>query len=115
MVLELARDGADLKAVVGFHPRLATMRPQDAANITGKVLVCLGSEDPLISEEERQGFEEQMRATTVDWQLHLHGGAAHSFTNPWADRVGLPHLRYDERADQRSWRAMLDLLNEALT
>jgi dienelactone hydrolase len=48
MVLELARSGADLKAVVGFHSGLGTPRPEDASNITAKVLVCIGSEDPLI-------------------------------------------------------------------
>jgi dienelactone hydrolase len=62
LVLELARGGADVKAVVGFHPRLATRRPHDAANIKGKVLVCVGTEDPLISVPERLGFEEEMRA-----------------------------------------------------
>lgn len=40
MVLELARADADLSAVVGFQPGLATASPQDASNITGKVLVC---------------------------------------------------------------------------
>ncbi len=36
--LELARGGADLKAVVGFHSGLSTVHPEDARNITGKVL-----------------------------------------------------------------------------
>ena len=53
MVLELARGGADVKAVVGFHPGLGTVRPQDARNITGKVLMCVGSEDPFIPVEQR--------------------------------------------------------------
>ena len=33
---ELARSGADLKAVVGFHAGLGTARPQDAANIRAR-------------------------------------------------------------------------------
>jgi dienelactone hydrolase len=61
IVLELARGGADAKAVVGIHPRLATRRPQDSANIRGKVLVCVGTDDPLISVQERLAFEEEMR------------------------------------------------------
>ena len=83
LALELARGGADLKAVVGFHPRLSTVRPHDASNITGKVLACVGSEDPLIGVEERPAFEEEMRAGGVDWRMHLYG-AQHSFTHPWA-------------------------------
>ena len=114
VVLELARAGADVKAVVGFHPRLATRRPQDAANIKGKVLVCVGSEDPLISVEERLAFEEEMRGARVDWQMNLYGGAEHSFTRPGAEEAGIPGLRYHPLAERRSWRAMLDLFGEAL-
>jgi dienelactone hydrolase len=112
VVLELARGGADVKAVVGFHPRLATIRPQDAANITAKVLVCLGTEDPLIAVEERLAFEEEMRAGGVDWRMNLYGGAEHSFTNPRAELADLPGLKYHQLSDERSWRAMLDLLDE---
>jgi dienelactone hydrolase len=114
VVLELARSGADVKAVVGFHPRLATPRPQDARNIKGKVLVCVGTEDPLISVEERLAFEDEMRAAGVDWQMHLYGGAQHSFTHPQSDLADLPGIKYDQTADERSWRAMLQLLEEAL-
>src|SRR5215208_5620634 len=53
LVLELARTGADLKAVVGFHPGLYSTRPDDSANIVGKVLMCIGADDPLIPMEHR--------------------------------------------------------------
>jgi dienelactone hydrolase len=109
--LELARGGADLAAVVGFHSGLATDHPQDAANITGKVLVCIGADDPIIPPEQRLAFEEEMRAAGVDWQLHLYGGAVHSFTNPLADGSN-PALRYDTVADERSWHSMLTLFGE---
>lgn len=112
LALELARGGADLKAVIGFHPRLATVRPQDASNITGKVLVCVGTEDPLIPVDERVAFEDEMRTAGVDWRMNLYGGAQHSFTHPWADTVDLPGLKYDRLTDERSWRAMVDLLDE---
>lgn len=117
MVLELARGGADLKAVVGFHPRLTTTRPQDARNITGKVLVCVGSEDPLIPVEQRLAFEEEMRAAGADWRMNLYGGAEHSFTHPGADsaRTGLPGIKYHQPSAERSWRAMLDLFDEVFT
>src|SRR6202050_254031 len=47
--LELARGGADLKAVVGFHAGLSTVRPEDARNITGKVLALIGGDDTLVT------------------------------------------------------------------
>jgi dienelactone hydrolase len=111
MSLELARGGADLQAVVGFHSGLATDRPQDAASITAPVLVCIGAEDPFIPADQRLAFEEEMRAAGADWRLNLYGGAVHSFTNPEADGSN-PALKYDRRADERSWRAMLDLFSE---
>lgn len=115
LVLELARSGADLKAVVGFHPRLPTVRPQDAANITAKVLVCVGTEDPLIPLDERLGFEQEMRAGGVDWRMNLYGGAEHSFTHPGAELVDLPGITYHQPSDERSWRAMLDLFDEVFS
>jgi dienelactone hydrolase len=114
IVLELARGGADLKAVVGFHPRLATNRPEDAGNIRGAVLASVGTEDPLIPVEERLAFEEEMRAGGVDWRMHLYGGAEHSFTHPGADHAGVPGFAYHRPSDERAWRAMLDLLDETL-
>jgi dienelactone hydrolase len=111
MSLELARDGADLKAVVGFHSGLGTTRPEDAANIKGSVLVCIGAEDPLIPPHQRLAFEKEMRAGEVDWRMNLYGGAVHSFTNPAADGSN-PVLAYEPNADARSWRAMLDLFAE---
>ena len=114
MSLELARGGADLQCVVGFHSGLATARPEDAANISGKVLVCIGTEDPLIPPEQRTDFEAEMRAGGVDWQMNLLGGAAHSFTNPDASALGAPGIEYHEPSDRRSWAAMLDLFAETL-
>ena len=88
--LELARSGADLRAVVGFHSGLATQRPEDATAITGQVLVCIGADDPIIPPEQRLAFEEEMRAGGVDWRMHLYGGAVHSFTNRDADGATRP-------------------------
>ena len=113
-VLELARDGTDLKAVIGFHAGLDTTRPQDAAAIRGKVLVCLGGDDPIVNAAQRAAFAAEMNAANVDWQMHLYGGVGHSFTNQEIDAFGYPGFRYDAAADRRSWRAMRDLLSEAL-
>ena len=52
-----------------------------------------------------------MRTAGVDWQMYLYGGAVHSFTNESADGSN-PAIRYDRRADERSWRAMKDLFAE---
>jgi dienelactone hydrolase len=109
--LELARGGAALQAVVGFHSGLATDRPAAAGAVTAPVLVCIGAEDPFIPAEQRRAFEEEMRGAGADWRVNLYGGAVHSFTNPDADGSN-PALKYDRTADERSWRAMLDLFSE---
>ena len=112
-VLELARSGADLKIVVGFHSGLGTARPQDAKAIKGQVLVQIGDDDPIIPPEQRAAFEKEMHDGGVDYRVILYGGVEHSFTNPDASAFGRPGIKYDERTDKRSWRAMLDAFNEA--
>jgi dienelactone hydrolase len=115
MSLELARDGAPLRAVVGFHPGLYSPRPGDSANITASVLMCCGADDPVIPVDSRRAFEEEMRAAGVaDWRLEVYGGVGHSFTNPSIDERGFPGFAYNERADRRSWQSMLDLFRERL-
>jgi dienelactone hydrolase len=110
--LELARGGADLGCVVGFHSGLGTSRPQDAANIKAKVLVCIGADDPIIPADQRLAFEKEMTDARVDWRMNLYGGAGHSFTNPAVGALGRPGFDYHAPTDQRSWRAMIDLFDE---
>ncbi len=114
MALEVARSGAPVQATVGFHSGLGTSSPQDASNITGSVLVCIGADDPLIPAAQRHGFEEEMIAGGVDWQMHLYGGVQHSFTNHDAHLAAIPGIKYDAEADRRSWAAMLDLFDRQL-
>ncbi len=115
MGLELARSGADIKAVVGFHSGLATVAPKsDAKAIKARVLVCIGGDDPFIPIDQRAGFEGEMRDAGVDWQVIVYGNTVHSFTNPAASNANRPGaVRYSAVADRRSWKAMQDLFVEA--
>ncbi len=114
VVLELARDGADLKAVVSFHGVLTTKAPAVAGKTKAGVLVCTGADDPLAPPDQVMAFEAEMRAAGVqDWQVISYGGTLHGFTNPAADGSILPSARYNERADRRSWQAMQSFLAEA--
>lgn len=103
-VLELARMGAPLAGVVSFHGILATKTPEDAKNITAKILVCTGAEDPLVPPAQVAAFSDEMTKAGVDWQVVTYGGAKHAFTNPDANRP--PALAYNAAADARSWEAM---------
>ncbi len=113
MALELARGGAGIAAVTGFHSGLGTPNPQDARNIKGKVLVCIGADDPSIDADARRAFEEEMTAGGVNWQMSVYGGTVHSFTNKEADKLNQPDfVAYSKQADERSWSEMLSLLDE---
>jgi dienelactone hydrolase len=113
-VLELARSGAEVKAVVGFHSGLGTTRPAEAGAVRAKILTCIGFHDPIIPAEQRLAFEKEMDAAGVDWRMNVYGGAGHSFTNPTVGDLGMPGFEYHKVTDRRSWAAMLDLFDEAL-
>jgi dienelactone hydrolase len=116
MALELARSGAHIKAAVGFHSGLATAAPKtDAKNIKGKIMVCIGADDPMIPPEQRLEFESEMRNAGVDWQMYLYGNTVHSFTNKEAAKRNMPDaIRYNAEADARSWTSLHELLKETL-
>jgi dienelactone hydrolase len=113
MALELARAGADVKAVVGFHPGLTLS--DDSVNITGSVLMCVGRDDPYARADTRLAFEEEMRSAGVaDWTLEVYGGVGHSFTNIHSASMGTAGLGYNAAADRRSWRSMLHLFEDTI-
>ena len=113
-VLEMARDGADLRAVVSFHGVLTTDAPAAIGEVKASVLVCTGADDPLAPADHVVAFERELRAARVaDWQIISYGNTLHGFTNPSADGSIMPAALYDESADRRSWSAMAGLFDEA--
>jgi dienelactone hydrolase len=116
MPLELARSGADLRAVVGFHTGLTTNAPRsDARAIKARILVCVGADDPFIPPDHRAAFESEMRDAGVDWQMHVYGRTVHSYTNQEAAKRNMPDaIRYSPEADARSWASLLELFSETL-
>lgn len=104
--LELARSGADVLAVVTFHAGLDSPNPADGKNIKGRILVCHGGDDGFTSPNDMAAFEKEMRDNHVDWEINVYGNAVHSFTNPDADKYGIPGIGYNAKADHRSWQAM---------
>jgi dienelactone hydrolase len=111
VVLEMARMGADLAAVVSFHGGLGSNVPKDDRGmIRAMVLACHGADDPHVPPEEVQAFQDEMREAAADWVFISYGNAVHSFTNPRADSES---ARYNEKAARRSWEAMKSFLSEA--
>jgi len=116
VVLELAREGAELKAVVSFHGVLATKMPAQPGRLKASVLVCTGVDDPLAPPEQVADFENEKRTGGVkDWQVIAYGNTLHGFTNPAADGSMMRTALYNEQADRRSWASMKSLFDEVLT
>jgi dienelactone hydrolase len=110
-VLELAREGAPLEAVVSFHGLLTTELPAERGTITARILVCHGDADPLVPRSQVTAFWEEMDASGGNWHFHSYANVKHGFTNP-ASPHDNPALGYDASADRQSWAAMLELFDE---
>lgn len=109
-VLDLARSGADVAAVVSFHGLLFPP-PQSDAKIKAKILALHGHDDPMVSPEQVLAFETEMTTAHVDWQVHVYGNTKHAFTNPLANDPSFGTV-YQSISDARSWRAMRDFFQE---
>lgn len=115
MALELARDGAVLGAVVGFHSGLVPLAGPATQKLSAPVLVCIGADDPSIPLAVRTAFEVEMTMSKSDWTIELYGHTIHSFTDVNADKMGRPEFaRYSEQADSASWSAMLNLFKRTI-
>src|SRR5690606_20115790 len=90
---------------------LDSPNPADGKNIGCKVLVLHGADDPYEAPADFDAFIKEMKDSDIDWQLVMYGNAVHSFTDKKADSDG---ARYNEKADQRSWRAMNDFFDNDL-
>ncbi|HEX7683634.1 MAG TPA: dienelactone hydrolase family protein [Trinickia sp.] len=111
VVLDLARSGADAKAVVAFHGDLSTDDPALAKNIKARVLAMNGSDD-VFTMPQAPKFTEDMKQSPADWQFVEIGHAVHCFTETEAtSKTG--NCRYDEKAAARSYAMMRDWLTES--
>ncbi|MER2512063.1 MAG: dienelactone hydrolase family protein [Nitrosomonas ureae] len=112
-VLELARSGADVQAVISIHGILASGNVAHA-NITAKVLCLHGHDDPMVPPEQVLAFETEMTQANVDWQVHVYGGTMHAFTNPKANNPGFGTV-YKEIAANRAYRSVENFLSEVFS
>lgn len=115
VALHLARSGENLLAVVAFHAGLANRLEKDQP-IRARILVMNGADDKMVSPEETQKFEDEMRQAKADWSLVLFGNAMHAYTNPNADKYrAIGSLGYNQAADKRSWKMMRMWLEDAMS
>jgi dienelactone hydrolase len=115
VVLNMARQGVDLKGVASFHGGLAAVQPAQPGMVKAKILVLNGADDKFIPPEQIEAFKQEMKTAGADFQFISYPDAVHSFTNPEATALGkkfnLP-LAYNADADQKSWAELKDFLNK---
>jgi dienelactone hydrolase len=104
-VLELARTGADLQAVICLHGDLLTPMPARPGAIKAAVCVMHGAKDPVVPKEDRDVFEAEMESAGAKWQMLVFGGLLHSFCEVESDVPGV--ARFDPGAARQCY-AMVD-------
>ena len=112
VVLDMARAGADLAAVVTLHGALATKTPAQPGKVKARVLVLAGDADPFVPPEQVEAFKQEMQTAGARFEVVTFPGAKHGFTNPDAGKYGMDALAYNADADRQSWAAMLKLFKE---
>jgi len=114
VVLGMARSGEDLKAVGTFHGALQTQHPAEPGKVKAKLLIQTGDADPMVPATAVAAFDKEMKAAGANYRIITYPGAKHSFTNPNADKAGVPGLAYNASADQKSWAELLKFFKKEL-
>jgi dienelactone hydrolase len=115
-VLNMARLGDNLKAVVSFHGNLIGA-PADKKLLKADILVCHGEADQFVKPEEVAAFKKQMDSIGANYSFKQYPNATHAFTNPNATAMGekfnMP-IRYNGAADTASWNDMKAFFGKTL-
>ncbi len=112
VILEMARAGAELDAVVTFAGILSTSNPAPKGYVHPRVLVLHGDRDPFAPREQVEAFRREMTEAGADFEIVVYEGVEHAFTQPYARDANMNGISYDADADQASWAAMLTLFRD---
>ncbi len=104
-VLELARTGADVKAVICLHGDLKTSLPSKKGDIKAAVCIMHGAADPAGPNADREAVETEMEASGAKWQMTVFGHLLHSFTEEESNAPGI--AQFDPGAARQCY-AMID-------
>jgi dienelactone hydrolase len=108
-VLELARSGADVAAVVTFHGGLDTSAPAKPGAVKASLLVLNGADDKGTA-GDIAGFEKEMDDAGADWQFVNFSHTVHCFALP--DANSPPGCKYNPLSAARAERMMHGFLAE---
>ncbi|MCH7309756.1 dienelactone hydrolase family protein [Acinetobacter sp. ANC 4805] len=117
VVLDLARSGADLKAVVTFHANLSPKAPAERGKVQAEILVLHGELDSMVSLDDVASFRQEMHGAGVEHEVIIFEDAKHGFSNPLADeraKANNVDLGYNAEAERQGLAAMYELLDKHL-
>ena len=117
VVLDLARSGADLKAVVTFHANLSPKAPAERGKVQAEILVLHGELDSMVSLDDVASFRQEMHSAGVEHEVIIFEDAKHGFSNSLADeraKANNVDLGYNAEAERQGLEAMYELLDKHL-
>lgn len=109
VTLEIARSGEadNVAGYTSFHGGVATPDGQEWPEEVPPLLIAHGGADTSVTMEDVSGLVEELEAIEATYEIQIYSGAPHGFT-VFGDE------RYQQRADEKSWAAFLNLLEEVL-
>jgi len=111
-VLELARSGAELDAVVSLHGDLQTTMPvKKAGEIKAAIFVIHGSIDPVAPKADRDFIEAELDSVWANWQMLDFGGRLHSFAEEETMMKGV--AEYHPGAAHQTFRMLDEFIQDA--
>lgn len=110
-VLDLARSGADVAAVVTMHGNLKTSLEAKPGEVKAAVLVVHGADDPIAPKGDRDALEAEMRAAGANWTILAFGGVFHGFTDPMSNRP--PSSQFSSRATRYGYSLAHEFIADA--
>jgi dienelactone hydrolase len=111
VVLDMVRIGEPFDLAATFHGSLAS-KLHAKPGIKQRILVFAGSDDPMVTKDQVEAFKQEFTAAQARFEVVEYPGAKHAFTNPEADKMGVPGLAYDAKADHDSFESLLKALTQ---
>jgi dienelactone hydrolase len=112
VVLNMARAGAKLDAVVTIAGVLDTQTPAVKGDVVSRILVLQGALDPIAPAQKIEALRKELTDAGVKFDIVVYPGVRHAFTQPYAKVVNSESIAYDANADRASWDALLKLFSE---
>ena len=114
IVLNAAKSGATLDAIVSFHGNL-TGQALEKNKLKAAILVCNGAADKFVPQTDIENLQNEMKNFKADYTFINYDNSLHAFTNPNSTAVGqkfnIP-IAYNEEADKKSYADFLSFITE---